>query len=158
MMAPHIEIREAVPGDEGLVLTYVKKLAAFERLEDSVRATEEDFRRDLFERTRIHAAFAVDGAGERAKTVGFALWFYNYSTFRGRPGLFLEDLYVDEEYRGNGIARAFFRYLERRARDEGCTRLEWTVLSWNEKAKEFYRSTGGKHHEGWEIFRKEIGE
>jgi GNAT superfamily N-acetyltransferase len=155
-MTPHISIREAVPGDEGIVLSYVKKLAAFEGLSGSVRATEEDFRRDLFERKRIRAAFAFDGAGEHARTVGFALWFYNYSTFRGRPGLFLEDLYVDEEWRGQGIARAFFRYLAHQARADGCARLEWTVLSWNEKAKSFYRSMGGKHHEGWEIFRMEI--
>lgn len=154
-----IAIRPCVSGDESLVLGFVARLAAFEGLAASVRATEADIRRALFgaEGVRpcdISAAFALECDGSRE--IGFALWYPTFSTFRGTRALFLEDLYVDPAFRGKGVATALFDYLRERARESGSDRIEWSVLAWNEGAKDFYRSVGGAPKAGWELYGLEL--
>jgi GNAT superfamily N-acetyltransferase len=143
-------IREATPNDSALLLEWIRNLAEFEGLEDLVTATPEGIARDFFEKKMSRALFVETGG----KTVGFAVWYYNYSTFAGKPGLFLEDIFIAEKYRGKGLATGIFSYLERLAVSEGCSRLEWYVLDWNEKAIAFYLKRGGEPHANWQIFRK----
>jgi GNAT superfamily N-acetyltransferase len=145
-------IRDTVIEDSPQILSFIRKLAGFEHLLDAVTVTESDIRRDLFER-RLASAVFVETA---SMTVGFALYFFNYSTFRGKPGLYLEDLFIEEAYRGHGFAHEVFRFLSGKARAMGCSRLEWSVLDWNEKAINFYRSLGAKPHGGWSIYRLEL--
>lgn len=145
-----MRIREAVRADIPLLLAYIRKLAVYERLLDKVTATEEALLRDMFEQPVIHALLVETDLGE---TAGFAVWYYSYSTFAGKKGLFLEDLFIDEAHRGKGYARSVFTWLGERAEREGCGRLEWSVLDWNEKAKRFYVSIGGAPHSGWELWR-----
>jgi GNAT superfamily N-acetyltransferase len=141
-----LHLRDVVPGDEALVASFVRKLADYERLADEARGTAEDFRRALFAAPpRAWALIAeVDG-----RSVGFALWFYNFSTFAARPGLYVEDVFVDPAERGRGIGRTIFRHLARRALDEGCARMEWQVLDWNAPAIGFYRSIGARAMDQW---------
>ena len=146
-------IREAAVADSALLLELIRNLAGFEGLEDLVTATAEGIARDFFEKKMTRALF-VEKSGI---PVGFAVWYYNYSTFAGKSGLFLEDIFIAEEYRGKGLATGIFEYLERLAVREGCSRLEWYVLDWNEKAIAFYRKRGGAPHANWQIFRKYIG-
>ena len=142
-------MREARPNDAGLLLSLIRELAEFERLTHECVADETLLRRFLFEDRRAHAIVAEwDG-----QPAGFALYFYNFSTFVGRPGLYLEDLFVRPEFRRNGIAKAVFRYLARKAVEEGCGRMEWSVLNWNENAIAFYRSLGAKPMDEWTVQR-----
>jgi GNAT superfamily N-acetyltransferase len=145
-----ISIREAVLADVPLVLRFIRELADYERLADQVVATEESLALTLFgERPRAEVVFAmIDGA-----EAGFALFFHNYSTFLGRLGIYLEDLYVRPELRGRGVGRALLGHLARLAAERGCGRLEWSVLDWNESALAFYRSIGAKPVEGWTVHR-----
>jgi GNAT superfamily N-acetyltransferase len=138
-------LRDAVPGDTDLILAYVRELAAFERLRQECVATPADFRKFLFEEPRAGVTMAEwNGA-----PAGFALYFYNFSTFLGRPGLYLEDLFVRPAFRRNGIARSIFQALARKAAAEGCGRFEWSVLDWNENAIRFYRGLGAEAMDGW---------
>lgn len=143
-------IRRALPGDEGLVLEFVRKLAAYERLEDEVEATEASLAEALFGAVpRVYCDFAeVEG-----KAVGFALWFYNFSTFKGRHGIYLEDLFVEPEYQGRGIGKTMLRHLARRCVDEGLGRFEWWVLDWNKPSIAFYKSLGSVPMDEWTVFR-----
>ena len=142
--------RDAVPGDAGLVHEFVHHLAAFERLTDEVEATVQDFDLALFGPVaRCHAMFAeIDGV-----TVGFALWFYNFSTFQGRHGLYVEDVFVLPAHRGHGIGRALFQEMARRAVAQGCGRMQWSVLNWNSKAISFYAGLGARPLQEWTIQR-----
>ncbi len=135
--AAGVVLRMATAEDVPTILGFVQALAVYERLEDEVLATEADFHRSLFGTpARAEALLAeVDG-----KPVGFAVWFYNFSTFQGRHGLFLEDIFVDPAHRGAGIGRAIFRFLAERAIAQGCARMDWDVLNWNSTAIRFYRS------------------
>ena len=138
-------LRDAVPGDETLMLEYIRELAEFERLSAECVADAALLRRTVFEDKRAHAMMAEwDG-----KPAGFALYFYNFSTFLGRPGLYLEDLFVRPEFRRNGIARGLFQALARKAVAEGCGRFEWSVLDWNENAIRFYRGLGAVPLDEW---------
>jgi GNAT superfamily N-acetyltransferase len=138
-------LRDATPKDAELILAYVQELAAFERLTQDCVATPADFHRFLFEEPRAGAMMAEwNGAA-----AGFALYFYNFSTFLGRPGLYLEDLFVRPAFRRNGIARAIFQALARKAVAEDCGRFEWSVLDWNENAIRFYRGLGAEAMDGW---------
>ena len=146
------EIRAAVPGDEALVLEFVRELAAYERLAHAVTATESDVARALFgepRRAEVLLAFA-DGA-----PVGFALFCHNFSTFVGRPGLYLEDLFVRPAARGRGHGRALLGSLARIARDRSCGRMEWAVLDWNRPAIDFYLRLGARPMQDWTIYRLE---
>jgi GNAT superfamily N-acetyltransferase len=145
-----VTIRPAVPAESGLVLAFVRELAAYERLAHEVDATEEALAAALFgPNSRVFADLALWN-GEPA---GFALWFYNFSTFRGRHGIYLEDLFVRPAFRGHGIGRALLRHLARRCRAEGLARLEWWVLDWNEPALRFYRSLGAVPMDEWTVQR-----
>ena len=145
-----LAIRPAAPPDAGLVLGLVRELAAYERLAHEVDATEESVAAALFaDHPRVFAEIA-EWDGEPA---GFALWFYNFSTFRGRHGIYLEDLFVRPAQRGRGIGKALLRQLARRCVREGLPRLEWWVLDWNEPALGVYRSIGAVPMEEWTVQR-----
>ena len=147
---PEFHIRPATEADAALVLQFVRELAQYERLLHEVVATEESVRETLFG-ARPYAEVSL---GYLADTpAAFALYFHNYSTFLGRPGIYLEDLYVREEFRGRGLGRAMLRHLARLARERGCGRLEWAVLNWNEPAINFYKGLGAAPMDEWTVFR-----
>jgi len=142
-------LREAQPGDAGLILELIRELAVFERLEQECVADAAQLRHFLFENKKAYAVVAEwDG-----RPAAFALYFYNFSTFLGRPGLYLEDLFVRPAFRRNGIARAIFHWLAKKAVAEGCGRFEWSVLDWNENAIAFYRGLGARPMDEWIIQR-----
>ena len=147
-----VTIRPARLGDEAAILRLVIALAVYEREPDAVKATEESLRATLFgEQPQVFAHIAeLDG-----EPVGLALWFLTYSTWTGRPSLYLEDLFVAEVARGTGTGRALLTALAKEARTRGCARMDWAVLDWNEKAREFYRHIGAHHSKGWEPWRIE---
>ncbi len=147
-----VVFREAKPGDETLVAHFVRRLAEYERMEHEAIGTEADFARALFA-PRPHAhAMIIEKEGE---PIGFALWYYNFSTFQARPGIYLEDIFVEPGHRGGGIGKAVFRYLAARAVAEGCTRLNWQVLNWNAPSIAFYRSLGARPLDDWTGMRLE---
>ncbi|WP_236241399.1 GNAT family N-acetyltransferase [Streptomyces sp. CC228A] len=144
-------IRTAVPADVPLIHAMVRELALYEKALEEVRATEDQLREALFgERPAAFAHVAQDDSGE---VVGFALWFLNFSTWRGVHGIYLEDLYVRPEARGGGHGRALLRELARICGERGYERLEWSVLDWNEPAIGFYRSLGAVAMDEWTVHR-----
>jgi len=145
-----LAIRPAERSDAALILAFVRKLAEYERLLHVVAATEADVLRDLFgENPRVFCDLAFwDGA-----PAGFALWFHNYSTFHGRHGLYLEDLFVEPAFRGRGIGKALLRRLAQRCQADGLNRLEWQVLNWNSPSIAFYKSLGAAAVDDWTVFR-----
>ena len=145
----HWRIRPPVPGDEGRILEFVRALAAYERMEDQVVATEELFRHWMFEKKTVEAVFVLDGDSE----AGMALFFHNFSTFLGRGGIYLEDLFVLPEYRGRGCGKALLRHLARLALERGCGRLEWACLDWNAPSIRFYKGLGAQAMEEWTTYR-----
>ena len=145
-----VRVRAASEEDVPLILSFINELAEYERLSHEVVATEEALREHLYgERPVAEVVIAEDG-GEPA---GFALFFHSFSTFLGRPGIYLEDLYVRPEFRGGGIGRALLVRLARLAKQRGCGRLEWSVLDWNEPAIGFYRDLGAFPVGGWTVYR-----
>jgi len=142
-------IRRAEEKDCGLILYYIKALAAYEKMSDEVVATEELLREWLFEKRSAEVLFAC----ENGREVGFALFFHNFSTFVGRAGLYLEDLYVLPEYRGKGYGKALLRRLAAIAAERGCGRMEWVCLDWNRPSMDFYRSLGAIPMDEWTIWR-----
>ncbi len=144
-------IREANERDVPLILSLIKALAAYEKLPDAVTGTEEILYDSLFAR---RAAEVVIGEYE-GEPVAFALYFHNFSTFQCLPGLYLEDLYVKEEYRGRGFGGAMLRRLAQIAKERGCGRFEWICLDWNEDALAVYRKLGAVPMDGWTIQRME---
>ena len=145
-----VEIRPARPGEAALVLNFVRELAAYERLGDEVEADDAAIDEALF--ATSPKAFC-DIAEWEGKPVGFALWFLNFSSFRGRNGLYLEDLYVRPAHRGRGIGRAMLRKLAERCLAQGWTRLEWAVLDWNQPAIDFYEAHDATLLRDWTICR-----
>jgi diamine N-acetyltransferase len=145
-----LTIRAASPADRDLVFAFVRDLAAYEKLADEVLATPEDVTQALF---APHPRVFCDIAEWAGEPAGFALWFYNFSTFRGRHGIYLEDLFVKPAFRGRGIGKALLSHLAKRAVAEGCARVEWWVLDWNEPAIEFYESIGAIAMKEWTVFR-----
>ncbi|HEX4267735.1 MAG TPA: GNAT family N-acetyltransferase [Steroidobacteraceae bacterium] len=149
-MTDTITIRAATRDDVSLVLEFIRDLARYERLEHEVAASEAQLAEALFgERPYAEVVFACIG-GEPA---GFALFFHNFSTFKGRPGIYLEDLFVRPEARGRGIGKRLLAHLARTAIERRCARLEWSVLDWNEPSIGFYRSLGAVPMDEWTIFR-----
>ncbi len=142
--------RAARPGDASLVLAFIGELAAYERLADAVVATVADIEAALF---CSHPKAFCDLAEIEGEAVGFALWFYNFSTFVGRHGIYLEDLYVRPAARGLGIGRAFLKRLAQRCIDERLGRLEWSVLDWNAPAIAFYDALGSVSMDDWRTRR-----
>lgn len=145
-----LSIRPAAKADGALVYSFVRDLAEYERLLDDVAATQADIEKALFgPKPRVFCDIGEwDGAA-----AGFALWFYNFSTFRGRHGIYLEDLFVRPPFRGKGIGKALLVNLAKRAVAENCARVEWSVLDWNEPSIKFYESLGAIPMEEWSIFR-----
>lgn len=147
---PAIAIRPATPDDAALILRFIRELAVYERAEQEVVATEADIRTSLFGGQGPARALicSVDGMD-----AGFAVYFFNYSTWQGRKGLYLEDLYLTPAHRNVGAGLALLRHLARIAVAEGCGRFEWSVLDWNEPALRFYRSIGAWPMDEWVRYR-----
>jgi GNAT superfamily N-acetyltransferase len=143
-------IVEAGPDDVADILRFIRALANFEKLEGEVVATEDSLRETLFGPRRYAEVVFVEADGVR---VGFALFFHNYSTFLGRPGLYLEDLFVAPEQRGAGYGKLLMRHLAGLATARGCGRLEWWALDWNRGAIDFYRSLGAEPMSDWTVHR-----
>jgi GNAT superfamily N-acetyltransferase len=147
-------IRPATPADAGVIMAFIRELEDYEQLLHMVEAREADIARDLFGASpRIFCDIAEAGG----QPIGFALWFYNYSTFRGRHGVYLEDLYVRPAARGRGAGKALLKRLARRCVDERLSRLEWAVLDWNAPSIGFYDSLGAEALKDW-IVRRLSGE
>jgi GNAT superfamily N-acetyltransferase len=145
-----MKIRSATPEDIPTILQLIRDLATYERAPDEVTATEKQLNEVLFgERPTAEVVLAF----EDDQPAGFAVFFHNFSTWLGRPGLYLEDLFVKPEMRGKGYGRALLAHLARIARDRGCGRMEWAVLDWNEPAIQFYRALGAKPMHEWTVFR-----
>ncbi|WP_066018355.1 GNAT family N-acetyltransferase [Endozoicomonas atrinae] len=144
-MSP-VVIREAVIDDAALILGFVQDLARFEKAEDEVIATVSDIQASIFGGNATAKAIIGELDG---KPVGFAVYFYNYSTWLGKKGLYLEDLYIAPEYRGFGAGKAMLQYLAKQAVSENCGRFEWSVLDWNEPAIQFYESIGARPKSEW---------
>ena len=145
-----LQIRSAVREDVGTILHFIRSLAIYEKLLDDVVADEEKLMRTLFGERPYAEVLIAEWQGNPA---GFALFFHNYSTFLAKPGIYLEDLFVDPEYRGKGIGKALLIALARLARERDCGRVEWSVLDWNEPAIGFYKSLGAVPMDEWTIFR-----
>jgi GNAT superfamily N-acetyltransferase len=145
-----LRIETATERDIPLILEFVRGLAEYEKHLDKVKATEERIRKTIF---GAEPAAQVLFAYENDNAVGFAVFFYTYSTFEGLPGLYLEDLFVKPEARGKGVGRALLRFLARLAKEKNCWRIEWAVLHWNESAIGFYKSLGAVPMDEWEVYR-----
>lgn len=145
-----LNLRPARPGDEPLLLQLITELAEYERMADRVEAGVDNLHRSLFGPEAVAHAVIAEYDGPVA---GFALYFFNYSTFTGRPGLYLEDLYVRESHRGRGIGKALLLHLARIARDRRCGRMEWAVLNWNTPAIAFYDRLGATPQNDWTVYR-----
>lgn len=145
-----IEIRPATESDTALILQFIRELARYERLEHEVVASETQLRESLFGPRRYAEVIFACADGD---PVGFALFFHNFSTFLGQPGIYLEDLFVKPHMRGQGIGRQLLRHLARLAIERRCARLEWAVLEWNAPSIAFYRNLGARPMEDWRIFR-----
>lgn len=143
-------IRSAHPDDAETLVNLIRELAEYEKLEHEARANPEAIRQHLFGPRSFAEALIVEIAGE---PVGFALFFHNYSTFRGQPGLYLEDLFVRPEHRGRGVGKALLARLAALAVERGCGRLEWAVLDWNAPAIAFYQSLGARPMNDWTTYR-----
>ena len=143
-------IKTATPGEVGLVLAFIKGLAEYEQMADEVAATEDDLQETLFGPEAVAKAIIGYSQDEPA---GFALYFYHYSTFTGRPSLYLEDIFVLPGWRGRGLGRQLMGYLARIAIDRKCRRVEWSVLDWNQPAIDFYKGLGAGPVNGWTTYR-----
>jgi GNAT superfamily N-acetyltransferase len=145
-----IAIRSATSADIPQVLHFVRELAEYERALQEVTASEQDLHNSLFNSNpQVHALICSVGG----ETAGFAVYFFNYSTWLGKHGLFLEDLYISPQYRGNGAGNALFRHLAKIARAGNCGRMEWNVLNWNEPAIRFYESLAARPQSEWTGYR-----
>ena len=150
MKTENFAIRAATAADVPIILELIRALATYERAPNDVTATEDGLSKVLFgEKPAAEVLLAF----ENETAVGFAVFFHNFSTWLGRPGLYLEDLFVRPEDRGKGYGRALLIHLAKIARDRGCGRMEWAVLDWNEPAIQFYRKLGAKPMDEWTVFR-----
>ena len=149
MMDSGINFRYAGRSDVPLILRFVKELAEYEKLQDEVVADEKTLEEWLFDRQKAEVIFAL----EDGKEVGYALFFHNFSTFLGRAGIYLEDLYVQPEYRGRGHGKGLLKKLASIAVERGCGRLEWSCLDWNRPSIDFYLSLGAQPMSDWTVYR-----
>ena len=148
-MKDNLSFRNAERKDVALILEFVRELAEYEKMLDEVVADEATLETWLFDRQKAEVIFAV----EDGKEIGFALFFHNFSTFLGRAGIYLEDLYVKEEHRGKGYGKALLKKLASIAVERGCGRLEWSCLDWNKPGIDFYLSLGAEPMKDWTIYR-----
>jgi len=147
-------IRAATPADIPLILDLIRALATYEREPNAVKTTEADLLRDGFgEHPCFECLIAENKDGKEPEGAGFALYFYNYSTWRGRPGIHLEDLFVLPRFRGQGIGKSLLARVAARAAEQGCVRLQWDVLEWNQTAIDFYQGLGAQFLDEWRIMR-----
>lgn len=145
----NLKIRETNEEDCELILSLIKEIAEYEKMSDEVIATEETLRESIFNNNRAEVVILeLD-----EKPVGYALFFYNFSTFVGRSGLYLEDIFIKKEARGRGIGKEVFKFIAKKAREEGCKRIEWVCLDWNEPSIKFYKSLGAVAMDEWTIYR-----
>lgn len=144
-----MQIRTAAEEDCGLILRFIRELAAYEKMEDLVVSSEELLRKWIFEKKKAEVIFVCEDEQE----VGFALFFHNFSTFLGRAGIYLEDLFVLPAYRRKGYGKALLRELSRICLERGCGRLEWACLDWNKPSIDFYRSLGAVAMDEWTTYR-----
>ena len=143
------QFRYATEQDSALILDFIKQLAEYEKMSEQVVATEELLKEWIFEKKRAEVIFAM----EKGREIGFALFFHNFSTFLGRAGIYLEDLFVIPEYRGRGHGKALIRELARITVERGCGRLEWCCLDWNKPSIDFYLSLNAEPMDDWTIYR-----
>ena len=143
-----LHLRDATEADLPLVVRFIRALAEYEKLLHEVTATEAELGRFLFKEPRRAEALIAEWDGV---PVGFAVWYYAFSTFNGLPSLYVEDVFVEPEQRNRGIGRAIFAHLATRALAQGCGRMEWSVLDWNAPSIAFYRSIGARPREGWTL-------
>jgi GNAT superfamily N-acetyltransferase len=146
-------IRAATPADIPAILDLIRALATYERAPDAVKTTEADLLRDGFGEQPCFECLIAENGDERGQPAGFALYFYNYSTWRGRSGIHLEDLFVLPRFRGQGIGKALLARVAARAAEQGCPRLQWDVLAWNQTAIDFYQGLGAQFLDEWRIMR-----
>ena len=144
-----LSFRCAEEKDCGLILFFIKELASYEKMSDQVIADEDLLHEWIFEKKKAEVIFACEGG----KEIGFAVFFHNFSTFLGRAGLYLEDLYIMPEYRGKGYGKETLKKLAKIAVERGCGRLEWWCLDWNRPSIDFYRSLGAEPMEDWTVYR-----
>ncbi|EDS73217.1 acetyltransferase, GNAT family [Anaerofustis stercorihominis DSM 17244] len=144
-----LKFRFAEPKDTKLILTFIKELAVYENMLDEVVADEETLNKWLFEKKK---AEVIIGEVEN-EPIGFALFFHNFSTFLGKSGIYLEDLYIREEYRKNGYGKGFLKKLAQIAKERDCGRLEWSCLDWNKPSIDFYLSLGAEPMDEWTVYR-----
>jgi GNAT superfamily N-acetyltransferase len=147
---PAFQIKSATESDVSVIFSFIKKLARYERLSHEVVATEDLLRETLFGNRRT-AEVAIGYL--ETTPVGFVLFFHNYSTFLGKPGLYIEDLFVEQDYRRRGYGRALLLHVARLAKERDCGRLEWAVLDWNQPAIDFYKKLGALPMSEWTVFR-----
>ena len=144
-----LTFRYAIRKDTGLILQFIKELAEYEKMSDEVVADEKMLEQWIFDKRIAEVIFAV----ENGKEVGFALFFYNFSTFLGKAGIYLEVIYIKPEYRRKGYGRAIFKKLACIAVERGCGRMEWSCLDWNKPSIDFYLSMGAKPMSDWTVYR-----
>jgi GNAT superfamily N-acetyltransferase len=147
-----LHIRDATRADAAVILGFITELALYEQAEQEVKATVADIERSLFDEPSPAKAVIAERDGH---AIGFAVYFLSYSTWQGRKGLYLEDLFVSSSHRGVGAGKALLRHLARIAHDTGCGRMDWSVLDWNQPAIDFYTSIGAQAHEEWVRYRLE---
>lgn len=148
-----MSIRFAAPEDVPLILHFIRSLAKYEKLEDRVIATEDGLRATLFGQPRFAEVLIAEESLPESRPVGFALFFHNYSTFLGQPGIYLEDLYVEPETRGRGYGKALLARLASLAKERNCGRVEWAVLDWNTPSIDFYKALGAVPQDDWTVYR-----
>jgi GNAT superfamily N-acetyltransferase len=145
----HILLRFAEEKDTSIILEFIRGLAEYEHLLDTVKINEADLKNYLFEKKLIEVVIGeYDGT-----PAGFALFFHNFSTFVGKPGIFIEDIFVKPEFRGRGLGKIFFSFLAKIAAERRCGRLEWSCLNWNKPSIEFYKKQGAKALDEWTVYR-----
>lgn len=145
----NLVIRNAKEEDVSTLLELIKEIAEYEKLSYQVIATEETLRESIFKNNRANALILeVDN-----KKIGYCIYFYSFSTFIGRSGIYIEDIFIKKEYRGNGFGSEIFKFLAKKAKEEGCKRIEWACLDWNEPSIKFYKSLGAVPMDEWTVYR-----
>ncbi|MBC7557680.1 MAG: GNAT family N-acetyltransferase [Chryseobacterium sp.] len=149
MSNPEFIIRKATESDAQLIFNLIKKLAIYEKMENEMITSVAQLQENIFKNNFAEVVIAE----ENSKPIGFALYFFNFSTFLGKPGLYLEDLYVEEDCRGKGYGKKLLLHLVKIAKEKNCGRMEWSVLDWNEPSIKFYESLGAKGMDEWTVYR-----
>ena len=145
----NLVIRNAKEEDVSTLLELIKEIAEYEKMSDQVIATEETLMESIFKNNRANALILeIDN-----KKIGYCIYFYNFSTFIGRNGIYIEDIFIKKEYRGNGFGSEIFKFLAKKAKEEGCKRIEWSCLDWNEPSIKFYKSLGAVPMDEWTVYR-----